>query len=448
MKPLFSTFFNIFCAAAVFCSCSSGKAATEIKPAPKKTTPVSKPAAPAKPAAPKPPVPVKKDTPEKVETKKGTDDLFFEALFKNNPGMFDNILQNKAALNVQIIYTEISRKKNGTVELTDHYFNKENTRYFYPASAIKLPLALLALQKINELSVKGITATSTMIIQSSYSGQTEVYNDPNTPDGRPNILQYIKRAMLVNDNDACNRLYEFLGSEYINTELKKKGYAGAEILHRVGISLSDDENRHTNAVSFYDAANRLVYTQPAQYSRRVNEKRNDVSGKGYMAGGKLINKPMDMSGKNKVSLQDLHTMITWLYFPEGVKKENAFNISESDRQFLTALAGQYPGESKYPYYSGDDYDGYTKYIFFGGDDLRNKTAVRSYNTSGIAYGQMTDAAYVKDSTKNIEYIVSATIYCNADEIINDDSYDYTTVGFPFLKNLGKALYDYEAKKKR
>jgi len=36
----------------------------------------------------------------------------------------------------------------------------------------------------------------------------------------------------------------------------------------------------------------------------------------------------------------------------------------------------------------------------------------------------------------------------ADGVFNDDKYDYDTVGFPFLANLGKCLYDYEIARKR
>ena len=42
------------------------------------------------------------------------------------------------------------------------------------------------------------------------------------------------------------------------------------------------------------------------------------------------------------------------------------------------------------------------------------------------------------------------IFINADElkslngyIFNDDKYDYATTGYPFLKNLGRVLYEYE-----
>jgi len=35
----------------------------------------------------------------------------------------------------------------------------------------------------------------------------------------PSIAQYIKKIFLVSDNDAFNRLYEFLGQHYLNERL-------------------------------------------------------------------------------------------------------------------------------------------------------------------------------------------------------------------------------------
>jgi hypothetical protein len=40
-------------------------------------------------------------------------------------------------------------------------------------------------------------------------------------------------------------------------------------------------------------------------------------------------------------------------------------------------------------------------------------------------------------------MLSAVIHCNSDGIFNDDKYDYDEVGFPFLKNLGQAIYQHE-----
>ena len=170
--------------------------------------------------------------------KKDTSGTFLEGLMKQYPQYFESILKNQKDWNVQVIYTQVNRTENGLPELQNHYFNVDSSRYFYPASTVKLPIVLLALQRLNELKEKGIGKNTTMITESAYSGQTAVYNDPATPDGKPTIAQYIKKILMVSDNDAFNRLYEFLGQDYINTELHKKGYKDAQVLHRLNIFLT------------------------------------------------------------------------------------------------------------------------------------------------------------------------------------------------------------------
>ncbi|MEP6710767.1 MAG: serine hydrolase [Ferruginibacter sp.] len=379
---------------------------------------------------------------------KNMDDIFFDNLFKNYPGKFDSILANKKEWNVQIIYTQINRGKNGIPAFKNFYFNKTNARYFYPASTVKFPTSLLALQKLNELKEKGIDKNTTMITQAAYSGQTAVYNDPNATDGKPTIAQYIKKILLVSDNDAFNRLYEFLGQEYINTELHKKGYTDAQVLHRLEIFLSEDENRHTNPVSFYDNNSSLIYSQPMQYNTIQYDKRNDSIGKGYYSNGVLQNKPMNFSKKNRLSLEDLHTILTSLIFPQKVKASQRFNITDDDRNFVLKYMSSFPGESIYPSYDSSYNDAYCKFILYGSSPGALPKNIRIFNKVGDAYGQVIDVAYVVDFEKKIEFMVSAAIYSNKDEILNDDKYDYDTIGYPFMKNLGQALYDFEAKRKK
>jgi len=376
------------------------------------------------------------------------DDLFFTDLFKNYPGIMDSVLVHKNEWNVQIIYTEINRDKNGKPILTDHYFNRRNAKYFYPASTVKLPVALLALEKLNELNIKGLNKYSTMVTGAAFSGQTSVYNDPNTIDGKPSVAQYIKKILLVSDNDAYNRLYEFLGQEHINAAMIKKGYAGTQLLHRLSIFLSEEENRRTNPVNFLDSNNQLLFSKPLLYNRQAYTKRNDKIGKGYYSNGKLIAAPMDFSSKNKIELTSLHQVLVSLIFPEAVNASQRFNISADDRRFMLQYMSQYPAESVYPYYDSTYYDAYVKFLLYGSENGKAPANIRIFNKVGNAYGQLIDVAYIVDFEKNIEFMVSAAIYCNTDEILNDDKYDYDSIGYPFLKNLGKILYDYELKRKR
>ncbi len=194
-------------------------------------------------------------------------DSIFVNLLREYPQYFESILKNRKEWNVQIIYTMINRDKNNNPHFKDYYFNVDTFKIFLSGFYCEAAIALLALQRLHELSNTGITRNTSMITEAAYSGQVATYNDPQTPDGRPTIESYIKRIFLVSDNEAFNRLYEFLGQQYINEQLHKKGYNDAQILHRLDIFLSEDENRHTNPVKFLDSHNNILYSQPLVFNQ-------------------------------------------------------------------------------------------------------------------------------------------------------------------------------------
>jgi hypothetical protein len=378
-------------------------------------------------------------------------DAFMEDLLKKYPQYFDSILTGRKGLNVQIIYTQIDRGANGLAALKNHYFNVNPARYFYPASTVKFPVSMLALQRLNELKEKGIDKNTTMITEQAFSGQTAVFNDPTTKDGRPSIAQYVKKILMVSDNDAYNRLYEFLGPQYINEQLHKKGYEDVQLRHRLQMALRQDENRHTNPIKFLDSNNEVLYQQPLQFDETVYSSRDDSIGLGYHADDKLINSPMDFSIKNRISLEDLHSILISLVFPNKVRSSQRFNLTDEDRNFMLKYMSQLPTESTYPPYSADTanyYPAYCKFLLFGSEKGALPQHIRVFNKVGDAYGQLLDVAYIVDFDKKIECFLSAVIYCNSDGILNDDKYDYDDIGFPFMKHLGEVILKYEAEREK
>jgi len=381
----------------------------------------------------------------------GFTNTFMVELLKEYPEYFQKVLAD-ADNKVQIIYSEIDRRKNGKPQLTDHYFNVSDSSYFYPASTVKLPVAILALQKLNELNIPGLNKNTTMISEAAYSGQSEIYNDPSSPDGRPTIEHYIKKILLVSDNDAFNRLYEFLGQEYINNTLHKMGYKEVQIVHRLDISLSEDENRRTNPVRFFDTSGKLIYEKPlaaSQLAYAIRDTKSDRyrMGVGFYRGGVLIREPFDFSKKNRLSLATLHNIIRSVMFPEIVSKKQRFKLSKGDYEFLRKYMSMTPLESKFPFYANEDYwSNSMKYLFYGAEKSAPKDGLRSFNKVGKAYGFLIDAAYFVDFDNNVEFMLSAVIHCNTDGIFNDDKYDYDEVGLPFMKHLGQVIYDHELKR--
>lgn len=373
---------------------------------------------------------------------------YLEKLLKAENSPFAAVFQNPDSFNLQIIYTQITREKDKTPQFTDHFYGIDRGHYFYPASTVKMPVAILALQKLRELNIPGLDAHSTMITESGYSGQTPVYNDPTTPDGKPTIANYIKKIFLVSDNDAFNRLYEFLGPDYINRELQKRGYAEAEIIHRLEVSLTEDQNRQTNPIRFLDAKGKVLYEQAGKENTQAYDNRNDKLGRGYMRNGRLINEPLDFSRKNRISLASLHEILKSVIFPEYTPAAKRFGLTKDDYVFLRTYMSATPSSVGIPPYDPESYyDTYCKFLLFGAEKgAKIPAGLKVYNKVGDAYGHLLDIAYFSDTQHNLEFMISVILYCNKDGILNDDKYDYDELGFPFMKYLGREIYNYELKR--
>ncbi len=375
-------------------------------------------------------------------------DALIYNILKSKPAIFDSVISGPVDRRVQILYTRIERDKKGQPHFTDHTYRANADEYHYPASTIKLPVAILALQKLNELQKEGLDRNTTMLTDSASPEQTPVLGDRSAADGRPTIAHYIKKILLVSDNDAYNRLYEFLGPDYINATLHRMGYTNTALVHRLSLPLTMEQNRYTNPVRFLSHDGKLVYFKPAQVATWVAPKLDIQIGVGYIGKEGLVNQPFDFSNKNRFPLADLHRIIRSVLFPESVPNKQRFNLTKSDLEFLRQYMSMLPGESDDPRYEATDYwDTYVKFLYYGSEKNTYDPNIRVYNKVGDAYGFLIDGAYFHDVKNNAEFILSALIYCNSDEIFNDDKYDYDAVGFPFLKELGRAIHEHQTLKK-
>jgi hypothetical protein len=372
-----------------------------------------------------------------------------ENLMKQRPEQFARILTAKDSLEVQIVYTQINRDENNHPSFRSFHFNVDSTRYFYPASTIKFPMSLLALEKLNELNMEGLDKYTPMFHDSVYSGQLSALQDSTSQNGLPSVAHYIKKILTVSDNDAHNRLYEFVGQKATNKILNQKGYS-VRFLHRLDRPLTPDENRHTEAVRFVNDGN-VIYQQPMLINTdSILPPGQVLKGIGYMANDNLINEPFDFTYKNFFSLTDQQRMLRAVLFPESIDVTYRFNLTEADYTFLYQYMSQLPTETIYPPYAKDTnyYDAYCKFFMFGEDHKPIPEHIRIFNKVGDAYGYLIDNAYIVDFKNNVEFMISAVINTNTDGIYNDGKYEYTTLGFPFFKNLGQLIYNYELKRKR
>ena len=74
--------------------------------------------------------------------------------------------------------------------------------------------------------------------------------------------------------------------------------------------------------------------------------------------------------------------------------------------------------------------------------------IRIYNKVGMAYGFLIDNAYIIDTDNNIEFFLTASVYSNNNETLNDDRYEYDEITLPFMAELGTQIYNYEFSRKK
>ena len=368
-----------------------------------------------------------------------------DSLLRANP-VCAPVLADAERHELQILYTQIDRGAGNRPRFTRHRYRVDPGAYFYPASAIKLAGALLALEKLSRL---GLSRDEAVRIDSAYSRQTSVRQDSTAPGGRPTIAHYIRKLFAVSDNDAYNRLYEFLGQQRMNEGLWEKGYDDTRLTHRLAVARSAAENRRTNPFTFY-RGDQVLHRQPMLVNPHTWRSPAPVlKGKGYIRGGELVEAPKDFAGSNYMSVEVLQELLVAALFPDTLPAHRRFDLKADDYAFLHRCMSMLPRECPHPRYDPEVYyDSYVKFFLFGDSKAPMPANVRIFNKVGLAYGYLVDNAYVADLEENVEFLLTAVLLVNDNGIFNDGEYEYDEVGFPFLAELGRVIYEYEVQRER
>jgi len=343
-----------------------------------------------------------------------------ETLASDNPKI-KNVMANPEGFELQIIYTQILRDKNNKVSFKDYTYHLNAENYFYPASTIKFPIAILALEKLNTIE--------------NTSKDTQ-YSIEGTPD-KLQFSKEISKVFAVSDNEASTNLLEFLGFDAVNESMKTKGLQPFRLSHRV--SGSDPRSLATKPITLYKNEDSMLKIPSVLSKPSIPLTINNIKkGMGFMKDGQLVNEQFDFSNRNHYPLETLHNTLKRIVFPEAFKESERFKLTEKDREFILFSMQNLPKNAGYdPVHY---YDGYCKFFMFGDTKENIPANIKIYNKVGTAYGTLIDCAYIVDIKNKVEFMVSATLLVNKDQVFNDNIYEYDAIGFPFLAELGRQLY--------
>ena len=369
--------------------------------------------------------------------------LLLEILKDSKESIIKKVQSDLNTHEVQILYTRIHRDSSGLPKFERHNFQVNSKQYFYPASTVKFPVAILALQKIRKLQSQGIPVTADTPFKVLFSENLIKKTDSTHPKNNLTIAHLIKKIFLVSDNMAYNYLFDFIGSDNANKAIHNIGITNFNLSHK----FSDSENENsTPRFIFFNQKGDTIYNQAPIISNQKIKNTNlggVLKGKGYIKDGILIGESMDFSEKNYVSISALHQILERIIFPKLFSKKKQFTIEPEDYFFLRYWMSRTPNEVTIPFYDRETFfDSYCKFFIYGDKKGEMTNNIRIYNKVGLAYGTATDVAYVKDSN-GVEFFLTATILTNKNEIFNDNTYEYDELGIPFLAAVGREIYKFE-----
>ena len=371
-----------------------------------------------------------------------------ENIMEGDEGFIKQVTDNIEKHEVQIIYTSIDRQ-GGVIKLKRHTYNLDTTTYFYPASTVKMPVAFLAFERIAELQNEGVNVDihTPMVFDSIRSPQSVMRYDSCSPHALPSVSSMAEQIFAISDNNAYNRLYEFLGQDYINKKLYDKNiFTSSHIITRVGVGgFNREENKYVNPIDFIQGEDTL-YHIPGRFSEYIKQSsiRHTIKGDAYMKNdGTIVDEAFDMSDKNFINLADLERSLMRFILPELYQEAEQYNMNPEDRKWLLSSMSKLPHDINC--YSEDEnyYDSYVKFFMYGDNKADIPEHITILNKVGIAYGYLTDCAYIIDEKSGIEFFLSATIHVNDNKTYNDGNYEYDDIGIPFLAELGRQVYLHE-----
>lgn len=362
------------------------------------------------------------------------DSLLTEILSTAGPTV-RRVLAARATYERQILWTRLAVLDNDRFKVvSEHRLGVERKRWFTAASFVKLPLAALVFEALEE---RGLASR----VDQLYLRVTNSCGALPAPLAGGWKLGDLLRSMLIaSDNLAYNALYELVGSDLIHARLAALGYTDLRMPMRLG---GCGSARKAAAV-LSDEDGGVVWESPAVPTEKPQRFAygRALKGRAWQQGARQIPGPHDFSASNFIALEDVQRIfmdLTGVAIPA-----KPFELSTETRNWLRQTLGAVPRDCLSPRYPEDKYpDNHGKYLLVGGKAQRLPPGIVIANKNALSYGYAGDCALITEPARKLAFVLSAVVYVNRDGVLNDGAYEYAEIGLPFLRELGEALLAFE-----
>lgn len=348
------------------------------------------------------------------------------------------VLATPDRFDLQILWTRIDVP--GTRQRRQELaFRLDPQRWFAAASLVKLPLALMALEHLAEHNWS--LSDTYLEAQWPIECTPALHSGPQLPPTREPLSRTLRRLLVVSDNEASNRLYQWLGPPQTQDWLRRKGLASARIVRPLMVC-SEPSLARLGAWRVSRTDDTTLAAGPARSTgkRPVFPYGRVLRGRAWAEDGRRIDGPHDFTDANFLTLAQMQQLLMAVVRPELLAPAQRTTLRESDRRWLREVLHTRPSEVTDPSWSVVDFpDWYAKFLLVGDGKTAWPEGVRIFNKVGQSYGYLSDVAYIEDATNGSAFFLAATLSVDLDGTLNDGQYAYDEVGLPFLTALGQAI---------
>jgi hypothetical protein len=369
-------------------------------------------------------------------------------------GRLHKVLDNPEIYRAQVALAEVVERPDQPDCLVRRDW-RVDAEYVYPASAIKTTAAIAALEWLHRREQAatepkvGLDSVLWYRRPADFDRLEETTWEWNR--GGP-LREIIEQTLVVSSNTGFNRLYDLVGHEPLNRQMWQAGLESVRVKHRMFSRRTVAEQKWTPRVALEvpadpegddDAGGATVFetVQPARRSEltfpateagrmKVGQTHVDFITGEYRA------EPMDFGPKNYMSINDFQAMMVAIFRPELIDRVS-FDELGPYRDFLVEMLGKHP-EADEPAKQKELIRRFSP-MLPGMAEAVDRERLTVYNKAGRAYGFHIDNAYVVDRKTGRQFFLTAAIYANENEKLNDNDYQYESVTYPFLAAVGEVV---------
>jgi len=331
----------------------------------------------------------------------------------------------------QVLYTPV---KNGALERHGY---RADVEYYFPASSMKVPIVLAGYAELGKLKAKkaGLSRDTNLRIKPISAGES-AYSTT--------LARETYRALIISDNFSANRLLGFVGHREAHQTLWSFGFASARIRSGFATGAEIDPATSSPQIDIVMPNGTTQDLEPARKSDLTlppTDAQKLQIGEFNVVDGRRLPGPLSFADKNAIKLRDLQDVLVRIMRPELLPKSATPDpTSPEDLAYLRQTMGTLPSASGLPGYDRNVVADYTLLPFLRGlERVRPRAKIQIHSKVGQAFGFLIHNAYIVEKDTGKAFFLTAAVYANPDEVMNDDTYAYDSVSFPTLADVGEVF---------